>query len=172
MLLKQAIFINSADYMIRKYINEDLTTIIEIARRAWMNIYDMYQNTYGDELFSLLITNKDTAKEEQIKQHVLHHPDSIYICEENEKIVGFICFNIERERKIGQIGNNAVDPECGLKGIGQQMYSAVFKKFKEEGMLYAKVTTGLDDTHLRARRAYERAGFNIKTEDVTYFKKL
>lgn len=158
--------------MIRKYKAEDLPVIVEIARCAWMNIYDMYNDTYGDELFSLLIPDRDTAKEEQIKQHVMHHPDWIYICEENGKIVGFIAFNINQQQKIGLIGNNAVDPECCLKGIGQQMYSAVFKRFKAEGLLYAQVRTGLDDTHLRARRAYERAGFNIKTEDVTYFKKL
>ena len=158
--------------MIRKYKVEDLPVIVAIAQTAWMNIYDMYHDAYGDELFSLLIPDKNTAKEEQIKHHALHHPDWIYICEENGKIVGFITFSIDQERKIGQIGNNAVDQECGLKGIGQQMYSAVFKRFKDEGLFYAQVRTGLDDTHLRARRAYERAGFNIKTGDVTYFKKL
>ncbi len=158
--------------MIRIYKGEDLPGIVSIAKRAWTNIYNMYEDTYGSELFSLLVRNKDTAKEEQINHHMLNHPDWIYICEENGKIVGFITFSIDHERKIGQIGNNAVDSESGLKGIGQQMYSEVFKRFKDEGMLYAQVTTGLDDTHLRARRAYERAGFNIKKEDVTYFKKL
>ena len=158
--------------MIRKYKAEDLPVIVLIARQAWTAIYDMYHDTYGDELFSLLVPVRDTAKEEQINYHVRQHPDWIYICEENGKIAGFITFFLDPERQIGQIGNNAVDLECGLKGIGQQMYSAVFKRFKDEGMLYAQVTTGLDDTHLRARRAYEIAGFNIKKEDVTYFKKL
>ena len=158
--------------MIRGYKKGDLPVMVAIARNAWKNIYNMYQDTYGDELFSLLIPDKDTAKEQQINHHALHHPDWIYICEENGTIAGFITFSIDHERKIGQIGNNAVDPECGLKGIGQQMYGEVFKRFKGEGMLYAQVTTGLDDSHLRARRAYERAGFNIKKEDVTYFKKL
>jgi len=158
--------------MIRKYKTEDFPEIAAIGKHAWTNIYNMYQDAYGDALFSLLVPDKDTAKEEQINYHVLHHSDWIYICEENGKIVGFIAFSIDQERKIGQIGNNAVDPECGLKGIGQQMYSAVFKRFKDEGMLYAQVRTGLDNAHLRARRAYERAGFNIKAEDVTYFKKL
>ena len=158
--------------MIRRYKEEDLPVIASIGRRAWINIYNMYQDTYGCDLFSLLIPNKDTAKEEQLRHHVKHHPDWIYICEENGKIVGFITFSIEQDGKIGRIGNNAVDPECGLKGIGQQMYREVFKRFKDEGVLYAQVTTGLDDTHLPARRAYERAGFNIKKEDVTYFKKL
>ncbi len=158
--------------MLRSYKPEDLPAVVSIANRAWSNIYNMYQDTYGDVLFSLLIPDKDTAKEEQINYHVLHHPDWIYVCEENGKVVGFITFSIDQSRKIGQIGNNAVDPECGLKGIGQQMYGEVFKRFKDEGMIYAQVRTGLDDTHLRARRAYERAGFDIRTEDVTYFKKL
>ena len=158
--------------MIRNYKAEDFPFMASIGRRAWIKIYDMYHEAYGDELFSLLVPDKDTAKEEQIRHHVQHHPDWIYICEENGGIVGFICFSMDHGMKIGVIGNNAVDPECGLKGIGQQMYMEVFRRFKDEGMLFAQVTTGLDDTHLRARRAYERAGFDIKKEDVTYFKKL
>jgi len=158
--------------MIRNYKSEDLPTITAIAKRAWIDIYNMYQDAYGCELFSLLIPDKDIAKEREINNHVQAHPDWIYVCEENEKIVGFIAFNINLQQKVGQIGNNAVDPECGLKGIGQQMYSAVFQRFKDEGLLYAQVKTGLDHAHLRARSAYERAGFNIKIEDVTYFRKL
>jgi len=48
----------------------------------------------------------------------------------------------------------------------------VFERFRQEGMRYAKVTTGLDEAHARARRAYERAGFNVRQEDVTYYKEL
>ena len=76
------------------------------------------------------------------------------------------------EKKIGEIGNNAVDPQCELKGIGQQMYRAVFEHFRRHGLLYAKVQTGLDEAHARARRAYDRAGFDIRHEDVTYYRKL
>jgi ribosomal protein S18 acetylase RimI-like enzyme len=65
-----------------------------------------------------------------------------------------------------------VDPDCGLKGIGQQMYGAVFDYFRAHGMTYAQVQTGLDDAHARARRAYERAGFDIAHQDVTYYRKL
>lgn len=59
-----------------------------------------------------------------------------------------------------------------MKGIGQQMYKAVLDYFRQQGMLYAKVLTGLDEAHTRARKAYERAGFNIKCESVNYFMKL
>ena len=52
------------------------------------------------------------------------------------------------------------------------MYNAVFNYFKKNDILYAKVFTGLDNAHSRARSAYENAGFNIKGESVTYYKKL
>ena len=52
------------------------------------------------------------------------------------------------------------------------MYRAVLAHFKERGMRFAKVQTGLDPAHAPARRAYELAGFDIRHEDVTYFKKL
>ena len=39
-------------------------------------------------------------------------------------------------------------------------------------MAYAKVHTGLDDAHARARRAYERAGFDISHQEVNYYLKL
>ena len=52
------------------------------------------------------------------------------------------------------------------------MYAAVLDHFRSQGMLYAKVVTGMDYAHEPARRAYERAGFNIRHEDVTYYMKL
>jgi len=39
-------------------------------------------------------------------------------------------------------------------------------------MVYAKVRTGLDYAHARARRAYERAGFSIRHENVEYYMRL
>ena len=158
--------------MIRAYKPEDLPIIMDIGNRAWREIYRMFRETYGDELFSLLVPNEKTAKGEQIKAHCEKHPEWVFICEEKGKIVGFITFTLDYEKRIGEIGNNARDPDCKLKGIGQQMYQAVFDYFRAHGMLYAKVGTGLDYAHAPARRAYERAGFNIHHEDITYYKKL
>ena len=59
-----------------------------------------------------------------------------------------------------------------VKSLNRQMYGAVLAHFPEQGMRFAEVRTGLDEAHAPARRAYERTGFNIRHEDVTYFKKL
>lgn len=43
---------------------------------------------------------------------------------------------------------------------------------KNEGMIYATVSTGLDDAHTPARRAYEKADFDKALENVRYYKEL
>ena len=44
--------------------------------------------------------------------------------------------------------------------------------FREQGMVVAKVFTGLDEAHAPARRAYQRAGFDHSLEHVTYYMEL
>jgi len=158
--------------MIRPYHGDDLSTLMDIGNRAWRDIYEMFREAYGDELFAMLVPRVATVKGDQIKSHCEAHPEWVYVCEEAGRIVGFVTFILNPENKIGEIGNNAVDPQCGLKGIGQQLYKAVLAHFREQHMVYARVRTGLDDAHAPARRAYERAGFNIRHEDVTYYLKL
>ena len=158
--------------MIRPCQAEDVDAIKQIGNRAWQPIYDMYAETFGDELFGHVVPDRHSSKGEQIQSQRDHRPDCIYVCEVEGTIVGFVTFYLDRDSGIGTIGNNAVDPECGLKGIGQQLYAATLLRFREEGLSFAKVGTGLDDAHAPARRAYERAGFDIRHEDVTYFMKL
>lgn len=159
--------------MIRQYTASDLKSIQEIGQRAWQPIYDIYESTiFGPELFHAIGVDRTRDKAEQIAEHAKKHPDWIYICEEDGVIVGFVTFFLHREQNLGEIGNNAVDPDCGLRGKGQEMYAAVLEHFRREGLAYAKVSTGLDAAHAPARKAYERAGFDIRQEDVTYYKKI
>jgi len=158
--------------MVRPYKPTDLPTIMDIGNRAWRPIFDMYDRIRGPELARLITPNRSTVKGEQVRAHAERSPETLLVCEEAGRVVGFITFHLDRDKGIGTIGNNAVDPECGLKGMGQQMYQAVFERFRQEGMRFAKVTTGLDEAHARARRAYERAGFNLRQEDITYYRTL
>ena len=158
--------------MIRNLRQEDLPFIRNIANRAWREIFKMFKQAYGKELFDIMYPDADELKGKQVQAYCNEHPELVRICEEEGRVVGFITFHADQQKKLGHISNNAVDPECGLKGIGQQMYKAVLDYFRAEGMRYAAVTTGLDEAHAKARRAYERAGFNIHHEDVTYYTKL
>jgi len=158
--------------MIRSYTPEDLAIIMDIANRAWQPIYEMFRETYGEELFNHICPDVTTSKGKQVESHCREHPEWVYVCETQKIIVGFVTFWLDNERNIGVIGNNAVDPDCGLKGIGQEMYQKVLEYFRNNKMQYAEVSTGLDDAHARARSAYERAGFDIHHDDTVYYKKL
>ncbi|MDD4181487.1 MAG: GNAT family N-acetyltransferase [Victivallaceae bacterium] len=156
--------------MIRAYATNDLDELVRIGNAAWRNIYESMRNDLGDEIFQIVNPTPNTSKGLQIIEQIKSHPEWVMICEEQCQVVGFLTYRIDGE--IADICNNAVDPECGLKGIGQQMYQAALAYFKDQGIKVVRVTTGLDEGHAPARRAYERAGFSLKRESVTYFMKL
>ncbi len=158
--------------MVRPFKFEDLPAVKEIANQAWQPIMEMFRQRLGDQLFSLIRPHPETDKGEEVAAQCRQHPENCLVYEENGQVVGFITFWLDREHLIGEIGNNAVLPEKRGRGIGQKMYQAVLEFFRKNGMKYARVNTGLDQAHLYARRAYERAGFNIKHEWVTYYRKL
>jgi len=158
--------------VIRPYRSGDLAMVVDIANRAWQPIYDMFLETYGERLFSAVTPDRMTSKGAQVEAGCQSHPDCVFVYEEGGRVVGFVTFRLNERDGIGEIGNNAVDPDCGLKGIGQQLYRATLDHFRERGMAFAKVGTGLDWAHAPARRAYERAGFDISHRNVTYWQEL
>ena len=158
--------------MIRSYKPDDLAIVMDIADRAWQPIYAMFRETYGEELFRHICPDVTVAKGKQVAAQCGDPPEWIYVCEAEGKVVGFVTFWLDPKRNMGVIGNNAVDPDCGLKGVGQEMYLAVLEYFRNNQMEYVEVLTGLDDAHERARRAYERAGFTIYHDERKYYKKL
>ena len=159
--------------IVRNYQPKDLPFIKDIANRAYRDILEMFRQAYGDELLNIVYPCPGEHIGSRVQLYCNDHPELVRICEEEgREIIGFVLFSIDCDKKIGLISYNAVDPECRLKGVGQQMYKAVLDNFRAEGMLYATVMTGSDEAHAKARRAYERAGFNIHHEDVNYYIKL
>jgi len=156
----------------RKYEPRDLEVIMDIGNRAWKPIYAMFRSIYGDELFGVNVPDEATEKGRQIRCSCSEHPELVMVCERNGRVIGFITLLLDRTKGVGEIGNNAVDPLSGERGAGQEMYRAALDFFKSEGMRYAKVTTGMDESHAPARRAYERAGFKIHHENITYYQKV
>ena len=163
-----------SDFSIRPYAEGDLERIQDIAELAWKPIFDSYRNLLGDEILNQTRPLAEKDKRGQLESWVKNHPDLTIVAVDNDqKIIGFATWYLNTERKIGIINNNAVDKTSGYKGVGQALYAELFRIFKEAGMTLAQVTTGLDEGHAPARRAYHRAGFSeTGLENVTYYKKL
>ena len=160
-------------YVIRQAADSDVDAACGIAVQAWQRIHESFTDIMGQEMHDDLSPSWEEKKAGQIRSHFSENPTWMLVVEQEKVgVVAFLTFRIDKERSLGTIGNNAVDPRSQGSGIGTAMYGVLLDLFRREGLKYATVQTGLDEGHALARRAYEKAGFDVRREDVTYYKKL
>ena len=149
---------------------EDADKLVAIALNEWRAIYDGFRPQMGEDIFALVYPDPAADKERQIRHNVASGCCFVTECE--GKIVGFIYYSYDANSHIGTISNNAVSQEFRGRGIGPRQYEFIFERLREMGATVVRVTTGLDEAHAPARRAYEKAGFVGNTRSMTYYKKL
>lgn len=149
---------------------EDEEAVVAIALSEWEAIYQGYRAQLGDEVFYTFFPNHREAKAASVRQNLAS--GTMYVTECEGKIAGFIHYVYEEKTRIGTISNNAVSGEFRGRGIGPRQYELVIAHLRELGAAAVKVTTGLDDGHAPARRAYQKAGFEANTQSITYYQKL
>ena len=87
-------------------------------------------------------------------------------------MAGFITYGTDGDRRVGSIHYNGVSPDHAGQGIGSAQVARVLEAFREAGMEYATVGTGLNEGHAPARRVYEKNGFEPVIEYIMYAQKL
>ena len=161
------------DVAIREFKEEDLPRLFEIAEAAWAPVYASFKELLGYDIYQGVYPEWQTKKKRQIANAC--NPGAhahARVAEKHGKVVGFITFYLNVAPDIGEIGNNAVDPDYQRQGIGTKMYEDALSELKRLGMKYAQVGTGGDVSHAAARRAYEKAGFSASVPGVNYYCKL
>lgn len=158
------------EYKIRKAAADDMDKVAEIAIAAWKPIYEGYLRIMGEEMFQSFYAGWEERKTREIRDALGAEKWSFYVTEKDGKIAGFVTYRQTGEK--GEICSNAVHPGFQGKGIGSMQYRFVLERMKEEGVKYVKVSTGGDEGHAAARRAYEKAGFDRAIPSVTYFMKI
>lgn len=151
----------------------DIERVVAIAVAAWEPIYAYYRRAMGEELFAAAYPDWRAIKGGQVRRACA--PDAaatVCVAELGGEVVGFITFYADAQRSIGEIGNNAVHPYWQGLGIAQRMYQHAFDSLRERGQRFVKVETGGDPAHAPARRAYQRAGFDIALPSVLYYREL
>lgn len=163
----------SNEPIIRPATEADLPAIREIAWLAWKPVYEEVERRLGPELFRCTRPRGLDAKPDDVENVFHQHPDCMWVTELDGRVVAFITwFAVNSEAGLAEIGNNAVHPDCQGRGLGRAQYEYVFSLMRERGLAYVRVTTGLDDAHAPARRAYEAAGFDHELPMVTYLRTL
>jgi ribosomal protein S18 acetylase RimI-like enzyme len=153
---------------------EDSPRCQEIAVAAWERIHAAKRAILGDALYDRLTGDWRAAKAGQVARHLAEHLDWTLVAREEAggAAIGFVTFRLDREKKVGTIGNNAVALDRQGRGIATAMYRKVLERFRAEGMTVACVETGLDEGHAPALATYRKVGFDKEVPSVTLYQEL
>ena len=167
------------EIVIRPLLPSDVEAAVEIAVAAWQPIFVFYRQAMGDELFLSAHPHWQHEKAHQVRRACAPDSNAIIAVAEIPSsehkaacVVGFCTCYANSTTAIGEIGNNAVHPDWQGQGIAQRLYASVFEQLRERGMRYVRVRTGGDPAHAPARRAYQKAGFEIALPGVEYYREL
>jgi len=157
--------------IIRELTETDKARVVEIALAAWAPIYASFKQILGEEFYKKQHPDWRTEKTGHIESSF--NRGMYLVAERESEILGFVSFFPEaRIPGIAEIGNNAVHPDFQRQGIAQLLYKEAFRRLRSQGIKSVMVSTGGDPAHLPARKAYEKAGFNICLPHVDYFRSL
>jgi ribosomal protein S18 acetylase RimI-like enzyme len=170
------IIARSQGVLLRLACDEDLPRVDEITVLCYAAIHESYVAMLGEHCYARVRHNPElTWVERKTGQNRLlyaEHPDWVWVLEENGRVIGFVTFYLFPQQLYGHIDNNGVHPEYAGRGWGKYMYRHVLQHFRDEGLQYAHVDTGLDPPHIPARRAYEAVGFDRQVPVVEYWQDL
>jgi ribosomal protein S18 acetylase RimI-like enzyme len=158
---------------IRAFQSDDLPVMQSIRNRAFQPIYDSFRDLVGEEVFRLEFSDWDQAQGNYLESICAKNSGKeIYVATVDEAVVGFIGLSMNQASGRGEVDLNAVDPGHQGDGIGEFMYQFAIRRMQSAGMKVVKVSTGGDSSHAPARRAYEKAGFNVFIPSITMYRKL
>ena len=156
------------DVKIRRYRPEDDERIIEITRCAWADVTlwkkleDMYGPTGGKPWWYHKVT--------PLLALAKADPGRFIVAEQDGKVIGYATYGINEDTKIGQVLDNAVDPDYGGQGVGSAMHKEVLKALKRAGMKLAKV--GTCEHQITAQKLYKKHGFREVMREIFFVRSL
>lgn len=157
----------------RKAKSTDREVLEGIRSQSFEPIFASFQNILGEEIYELAQRREDEEQKNILAEMFLEESTwQLYVVEQECEIVGFISFQLNEQTTVGEIGLNAVRPVHSGKNVGTRMYKFANEQMRKAGMRVATVATGGDDSHIPARRAYEKAGFNVQIPSVWYCRTL
>ncbi|MEM8956705.1 MAG: GNAT family N-acetyltransferase [Pseudomonadota bacterium] len=144
-----------------------------VAGRAFAPVYSGVRARVGEPLASLAYGSAERDQIERLNELCASDATrDMLVVECAHRVVGFGHVLLDHDRKIGEIGLNAIDPPHQGKGYGRKLHAAMLDRMRAAGMFVATVTSGHDDAHATALRAYMRAGFTGAVPQVSLYRPL
>jgi ribosomal protein S18 acetylase RimI-like enzyme len=154
---------------------EDLDAIDRLTVEGYAAIQESYVSMLGQEVYEAVRHRPELTWEErkcaQNRDLFDAHPEQVWVLERGS-VFGYVTYWLFPEQQYGHIDNNALRADEAGRGWATFMYRHVLERFRDLGLRFAHVDTGLDDAHAAARRAYEAVGFDRQVPGVEYWQDL
>jgi ribosomal protein S18 acetylase RimI-like enzyme len=156
--------------------DEDLEAVDALTVESYRAIQESFVAMLGEECYDAVRLEPELAWDErkiQQNRRLYHeHPEQLWVLDEDGDVFGFVSFWLFPDKSYGHIDNNGLRADRVGQGWATFMYRQVLDHFREQGLRFAHVDTGLDDAHIPARRAYEATGFDRQVPTVDYWQDL
>ena len=162
--------------VLRHWVPEDWPRVEEITILCYAPIQASYVALLGNACYEAVRHDPELTWQErklrQVRRLFEEHPGQVWVLEREGDVFGFVSFLRFPSKSYGAIDNNGVHPDHAGQGWGRFMYRHVLRHFRDQGLRFAFVDTGLDAAHDAARRAYEAVGFDRRVPLVEYWQDL
>ena len=162
--------------VLRRAHEEDLPEIDRLTAIGYAPIQESFVAMLGEDCYEAVQADPeqswDERKAAQNRRLFSEHPEQVWVLDADGRMIGFVTFWLFPERHYGHLDNNAIEPERAGEGWATFMYRHVLEHFRELGLRFAHVDTGLDDAHIPARRAYAAVGFDRSVPSVDLWQRL
>lgn len=149
-----------------------LDAVVRLSLRAWTPVFESIQNAMDADLYKVFYPDNWRVTQQKAVENVCAAEDvNVWVAIEANSVVGFIAVKLHSEDRMGEIYMVAVDPDFQGQGIGSALIEFTLDWIEDAGMSIVMVETGGDPGHHRARRTYEKLGFELWPV-ARYFKKL
>ena len=157
---------------IRRFEPSDHDRVLRICIAAFTPIHEGFERALGPEIFEREYAGWRERYGVDLLRLARDPATQLHVVEEGGALVGFITTIVDAEKKVGEVGLNAVDPARQGRGIGRQMVAFALENLASRGAEIAFVGTGADAAHAPARAVYQKSGFERSIPSVHYFRKL
>ncbi|MGC9523251.1 MAG: TrmO family methyltransferase domain-containing protein [Anaerolineae bacterium] len=107
------------DLHIRPYEERDLAPILELSLLAWEPIFTAWEQILGPDLYPLAIYRDWRESQQEVVETHIHKEEIVtWVAEVDDRIVGFVAYQLYEDTKTGEVQLLAVHPDDQNRGIG------------------------------------------------------
>ena len=108
------------DFQTRPFAKQDLQAIVQLSLLAWEPVFTAWEKILGPQLYPLAIYPDWRKGQQDVVEKVCQDEDiTTWVAAVDGRVVGFVSYQLDHEKEVGEVQMLAVHPEFQNQGIEQ-----------------------------------------------------